>query len=326
MQMDYIVFDLEWNQSNTGKEVEISSLPFEIIEIGAVKLNSEYEKIGEYHQLVKPKVYQELHHITQNLIHLEMEELENGIPFPQAAEEFLNWCGEDYMFCTWGPLDLTELQRNMKYYGMPPLGDRPIVYYDVQKLFSIAYEDRKSRRSLEYAIDFLEIEKDIPFHRAFADAYYTAKVLSNIKSDSVLSNVSYDTFVVPKSKEKEIFAVFSNYAKYISREFEDKTAVTEDKEIMSSKCHLCHRNLKKKVKWFTPNGKHYYCVAFCDKHGFMKYKIRMKKSENNKVYVIKTMKYISKEEAEAINLKKEHTKEMRKVKKMQKLQNKDNDF
>ena len=38
-RMEYIVLDLEWNQSNTGKEDAVEKLPFEIIEIGAIKLN-----------------------------------------------------------------------------------------------------------------------------------------------------------------------------------------------------------------------------------------------------------------------------------------------
>lgn len=323
--MDYIVFDLEWNQSNTGKEEEAEKLPFEIIEIGAVKLNSERKEVSRYHQLIKPKVYHEMHQITQKLIHLQMDELENGISFPKAAAEFLDWCGKDYIFCSWGPLDLLELQRNMKYYGMKSLSDRPVAFYDVQKFFSIAYEDRKSRRSLEYAIDFLNIEKDSPFHRAISDAYYAAKVLLSIHDERVFSNLSYDTFILPESKEKEIFAVFENYAKYISREFEDKTEITTDRQIMSSKCHICHKNLKKKIRWFTPNGKHYYCVANCDKHGLMKFKIRIKKSEDNKLYVVKTMKYISKEEADIIKVKKERSKEMKKIKKQQKTKNKDSD-
>lgn len=33
--MNYIVFDLEWNQSDTGKEQEVKEIPFEIIDIGA---------------------------------------------------------------------------------------------------------------------------------------------------------------------------------------------------------------------------------------------------------------------------------------------------
>lgn len=37
--MNYIVFDLEWNQCPGGKEKENKKLPFEIIQIGAVKLD-----------------------------------------------------------------------------------------------------------------------------------------------------------------------------------------------------------------------------------------------------------------------------------------------
>ena len=35
--MNYIVFDLEWNQNPSGKKTRNDRLPFEIIEIGAVK-------------------------------------------------------------------------------------------------------------------------------------------------------------------------------------------------------------------------------------------------------------------------------------------------
>ena len=41
--MNLVVVDLEWNQSSTGREPEVAKLPFEIIEIGAIKLNDSYE-------------------------------------------------------------------------------------------------------------------------------------------------------------------------------------------------------------------------------------------------------------------------------------------
>lgn len=43
---EYIVFDLEWNQSSRGKEEVADQLPFEIFEIGAVKLNDKFEMTG----------------------------------------------------------------------------------------------------------------------------------------------------------------------------------------------------------------------------------------------------------------------------------------
>ncbi len=309
--MDYIVIDLEWNQSSSGKEEDAKLLPFEIIEIGAVKLNSERKMVSEFSEIVRPQVYHELFHITKKLIHLKMEELEKGRPFTEVMKRFREWCGTDYVFCTWGPLDLMELQRNIRYYGMEALGDAPLPFLDVQKLFSIGFEDKKSRRNLEYAIDFLKIEKDIPFHRAFSDAYYTAKVLACLKED-VLKYYSFDVFHLPKDKKTEVHAVFDTYAKYISREFEDKTEAMADKGVTSVKCYLCHKTPHKKIRWFTPNGKHYYSVSYCEKHGYMKAKIRLRKTENDKIYVVKTEKFISKEEVKDIRDKQEKSKKQRK--------------
>ena len=56
-KMNYIVFDLEWNQSHIGQAGEHPRMPFEIIEIGAFKLNKKYETIGEFRRLVCPKLY-----------------------------------------------------------------------------------------------------------------------------------------------------------------------------------------------------------------------------------------------------------------------------
>lgn len=84
----------------------------------------------------------------------------------------------------------------MQYYGMEPLTNKPLPFLDVQKLFSLAFEDGRSRKALEYAVDFLQIEKDIPFHRAFSDAYYTGKVFAKIP-EKICRRVSFDLFHPP---------------------------------------------------------------------------------------------------------------------------------
>jgi inhibitor of KinA sporulation pathway (predicted exonuclease) len=298
---NYIVFDLEWNQGDAPVTKDGKTLVFEIVEIGAVKLNEKREKIGEFSRLIRPQVHHHMHRITGKLIHLSMEDLDQGESFQQVAAEFLEFCGEDPKFCTWGPLDLTEFQRNLDFFGMPLLSDRPLAFYDVQKLYSLAYDDGRSRRALETAIDELQLEKDIPFHRALADAEYTAKIFKTF-GPKVLGRISFDTYVTPKTKKQEIRIVFDNYEKYISREFNSKEDILENIEIMSTKCYLCKKNLKRNVKWFSPNGKHYYSVAICEKHGFMKAKVRIKKAENGNLYAVKTCRFISNEDVE--NLKK----------------------
>lgn len=307
---NYIIFDLEWNQGEAPVTENGKTLSFEIVEIGAVKLNEKREKVGEFSRLIKPQIHKQMHKITGKLIHLTMEDLENGVSFQEAATDFLAWCGEAPKFCSWGPLDLTEFQRNLDFFGMPLLSDRPLAFYDVQKLYSLAYDDGKTRKSLESAVEDLGIGSDIPFHRALADATYTAEIFKGF-GEKILSKVSFDTYVTPKTKKQEIKIIFDNYEKYISREFDTKEDVLENMEIMSTKCYLCRKNIRRKIKWFTPNGKHYYAVAYCEKHGYMKAKVRIKKAENGRLFVVKTCRFISPEDVEDMKIK------QRKIKKRQ---------
>ena len=55
--MNYIVFDLEWNQSNTGVSSRVEGLPFEIIEIGAIKVNADGTLDAEFNELIRPEAY-----------------------------------------------------------------------------------------------------------------------------------------------------------------------------------------------------------------------------------------------------------------------------
>ena len=113
--MNYIVFDLEWNQSPGGKKYSNSRLPFEIIEIGAVKMNEQREVVDVFQRLVKPQVYNWIHDSIHEVIHVDYKDLADGVPFQQAVREFLKWCGEEYVFCTWGNQDRSHIMMCRKY-------------------------------------------------------------------------------------------------------------------------------------------------------------------------------------------------------------------
>ena len=117
IRMKYIVFDLEWNQCPTGKEHEDPLLPFEILEIGACRLNERLEQEDSFHSFVSPKVYKTLHYMTRRVIHLTKADLKNQPSFPEACARFFEWCGSDCVFCSWGPSDLYELQNNAPMTG-----------------------------------------------------------------------------------------------------------------------------------------------------------------------------------------------------------------
>ena len=92
--MNYIVLDLEWNQAS-DKYIKDYGLPFEILEIGAVKLNRRMKVIGDFDEIIKPQIYHTIHYITTKIINMDKEELEKGRPFPEVMQEFLEWCGRD---------------------------------------------------------------------------------------------------------------------------------------------------------------------------------------------------------------------------------------
>ena len=116
--MNYIVFDLEWNQCPDGKAKENPALPFEIVEIGAIKLNSGRQEVSRFHELVQPSVYKRMHPMTKSIIHITPGELKSADLFPAVCQRFLQWCGPDAVYCIWGSLDLLELQRNMRFHHM----------------------------------------------------------------------------------------------------------------------------------------------------------------------------------------------------------------
>jgi hypothetical protein len=112
--------------------------------------------------------------------------------------------------------------------------------------------------------------------------------------------VSYDVFIAPRTEKDEIEVNFKTYSKYISREFSDKTKAIEDKKVNSMKCYKCGRPASVKIGWFSVNGRNYFCVGSCKKHGYLKGKIRMKKTDDGNFYVVKTVKLVPKEVAQEI--------------------------
>ncbi len=344
--MNYIVLDLEWNQCPAGKSREVPSLPFEIIEIGAVRLNKHHQIIDRFREIVKPQVYTSLHFRTKEIVALRSMDFANARSFPEVADSFLKWCRygldtcsesavfveengtdpntalpdadvsaltEPPEFCTWGPADLTELQRNLSYYNIEAELPFPLMYYDIQKIFSIVYEDRKSRKSLEYAVDFLHLPKDIPFHSALSDAIYASRVMQNLTDQQVRENSSVDYFRTPRTRSQEIYLHYSTYDKFVSRPFVSANQAMKDAVVTSTRCPVCGKTAQKKIRWFSAGGRNQFALAWCPEHGYLKGKIRLRQNRDGKTYAVKTIKPISEEDTCQIYEKKEGIKVKRRL-------------
>ena len=313
--MNYVVFDLEWNQSPNGKQYSNPQMPFEIIEIGAVRLNDDFEVTDTFHRIIRPTVYHWIHNSIRDLIHVNYRDLKSGVPFTEAVMDFLDWCDYEYIFCTWGNQDVMELQRNMKYYGMLHLLPAPVIYSNVQALFGLQFEGEETCRSLEHATEFLNIDKEMDFHRAINDAMFTAKILSHISFDLIRTHPTLDVYQHPESKKEEIHLNFPLFSKYLSREFVSREKAMKDREVNSTRCPVCGSSARRTVRWFTQNNRIYYSVSRCAEHGSVGGKIRIRKSEDDLYFADKTIYLASEEDISEIKSKREAMKQQKKTSK-----------
>lgn len=189
--MNYMVFDLEFNQvfnfSRENPRKANPRCPFEIIHIGAVKLDEKLNKIGTFDRLVKPKLYTRIHPFVKKMTGITRESLKDAEPFEKVYEELAAFMSGVNVLCVWGgSADINELFRNIKYHKL----DTSIIpkeYIDVQLY---ANKNLKKPRgtsvSLENAIEAFNIPHELDFHNAFNDAFYTAVVFKKLYNKNII--------------------------------------------------------------------------------------------------------------------------------------------
>lgn len=188
--MNYIVFDLEFNQGYKYKRKNKSRINpkciFEIIQIGAVKLNNKLEIIDRFDKLVKPQIYKCLHQFISDMTDITIEKLTESDPFAEVYAEFIEFIGDNSILCTWGVADMRELVRNINYHQL----DSSLLtrdYIDIQRIASKYFETPNGNSiGLKNAVECLSLPLTSQFHDAFNDAYYTAEVFNRIYTDDIL--------------------------------------------------------------------------------------------------------------------------------------------
>lgn len=184
--MNYIVMDLEFNQPFDFAHKKIArankEIPFEIVQIGCVKLDDKFNQIGSFNMLVKPSVYKRIHPYVQKITGLNSASFKDAKGFTEVFSSFLSFLGNtESIFCVWGDIDLKLLYKNASYYKIP--NDMiPKKYINVQVLAGKKLQAEEGRLiGLKNAIEMLNIKIDEPFHDAFNDALYTSYILKNLE-------------------------------------------------------------------------------------------------------------------------------------------------
>ncbi len=224
--MNYVIFDLEFNQKHPSlKDSTNDKLPkllFEIIQIGAIKINNNYKTLSTFNELINPSVHKTLHPYVETLTNLKIEDLENAESFPIILNNFLDFLGNDeFVFVVWGVADIKELLKNIDFFNLSS-NLKNIKYIDIQDYASKIFKYPKgSKIGLKNAIDELNFPINCDFHDALNDAYYTALIFSSIHTKDMIPK----TYVPSKKTKNNIcqpsfnkVALLNQFSKMYNRE------------------------------------------------------------------------------------------------------------
>lgn len=261
--MQYVVMDMEWNQplsfeSHIFKAVG-DKLLFEVIQIGAVKLNDSFEIVDTISLPVKPTHYVKIHPRIRRMTGLEAGILDDAPYFCEAVEQFAAWCGEDYVLLTWGCDDVSVLQQNIDFFEC---GTPLPALYDIQVLFSDVFSYGKDRKGLSFAMEQLGIEQEAEkeFHNAQHDAYYTALVFQKLpdRQNVLKYKETPKKLIHMERRDKKM----RNRKKYPSLK-----AAFESSEAKSALCPVCKQKTVQDGRYIRQAGDKYAGLLTCETHG-----------------------------------------------------------
>ncbi|MBP3855539.1 MAG: exonuclease domain-containing protein [Ruminiclostridium sp.] len=212
--MNYIIFDLEWNQPvNSGKS---SEMPHgEIIQIGFVAVSEEMEITHREELMIKPVIYRVMNPYVSTLTGITQADIDRGMSLPEAMEIMSRYFGAETVLMTWGDDDMPILRENLSYHGIG--SDMLPAHYNLQRIFAAQTESHLRQTGLKTALEILGITDEIKAHDALNDAYMTyliAKKLDLAQGIGNYAGISEKTAVKRPlwETQKPVFVVRSVFS------------------------------------------------------------------------------------------------------------------
>ena len=115
--MKYIVIDLEMNPIAAVHKTERETCKLEVIEIGAVLLDENYQEIGSFVTLVKPRFNSRIERRYEKLTGIKTEMVESAPFFEDALDMFFGWCNrvpDEIQIIQWSENDFVQFSKEIQ--------------------------------------------------------------------------------------------------------------------------------------------------------------------------------------------------------------------
>ncbi|MCR5201944.1 MAG: exonuclease domain-containing protein [Lachnospiraceae bacterium] len=175
--MIHVVIDLEMNIIKKQVNEDGHKLSSEVIEIGAVKTDDNFNIIDKFQTYVSPDFGPLTPRIIK-LTHITDETLEGAPKYAEALRSFLDWVGdEETTFYSWSLADIRQFINESRYKGayLYEVEDLKPHWVDFQKVFSDLLGIDKIIK-LKDAVSSADYQFTGAEHTALADAVNTTEI------------------------------------------------------------------------------------------------------------------------------------------------------
>lgn len=184
--MKYIVIDLEMNVLDRKYTEEKQVCGREIIQIGAVLLDEQYQEISSFNTLVKPQYNERIEGKIENLTGIKTEMVQNAPNFREALEMFFSWCHnikDSIQIYQWSESDCEQIIRELelkKIHLEPEDAGLLQRFQDFQKEYGDTLGISRAL-SLKDAVMYAGVDFSGREHNALDDAKNTAALLRIVR-------------------------------------------------------------------------------------------------------------------------------------------------
>ena len=209
----YAILDLEMcrvPQDEKTRELEYED---ELIQIGAVLLNGEYEITDTFMTYVSTQ-FGSIDPFIENLTGISPDEIKDAPNCEKALNMFVEWLPEDAVIVCWSDNDEEQIKKElaMKNLTIPGLDKYFETWTDCQRTFS-RRTDADKVYNLTEAMNIADIVFEDGAHDALVDARNTAKIFRKMQTEETLTlNPNYKKDDAPAHDTYNPFAaLLKNY-------------------------------------------------------------------------------------------------------------------
>lgn len=183
----YAVVDLEMCRIPQKTVTPVKKFGSEIIQIGAVLLDENYEVVDKFMSFVSPQ-YGRMDRYIENLTGIHNSDIEYAPDTHTALEKFAQWLPDNAEMVAWSGSDEAQLRTETlaKSISIPKLDSILDTCIDSQQLFSEVMDTERAY-TLTDALSISGIDYRNGAHDALVDAYNTALLFKKLQTEETFT-------------------------------------------------------------------------------------------------------------------------------------------